>query len=415
MGKKERPLCRKGSFGKHHCLSTVPEQCVRVSLADRSYDIRIKPGSLGQVGDCLGALGATGKVTIVTDRKVAKLYGPIVTRSLKRAGFRPQTIMVPAGERAKTVRWVSAILDELAHGRVERGSMLVALGGGVIGDLAGFAASIFLRGIPFVQVPTTLVAQVDSSVGGKTGINHPLGKNLIGAFHQPRAVLIDPDTLRTLPVWEWRAGLAEVIKYGMIADADFFSYLEASMPALLNKEEDPVIQVITRSCQIKADVVMQDERESDCRRMLNYGHTVGHALESLGRYRSLIHGEAVAIGMVHEADLARYLGVCHQEVVDRQRALVRQAGLPDRLPKVKFSELWGGMLHDKKVAQGKVYCVLPTTVGRVTIAPLVKMVCERWFVEVKRRATLGSLRDPVSEGLSAPGSSPGVGMAGKTP
>lgn len=366
-------------------MSPVAEQCVKVSLGDRSYDIRIKSGLLRQVGDCLRALGGGGQAAIVTDPRIARLYAPTVTRSLKRAGFRPRVIVVPAGERAKTMRSAAAILDELARARFERGSMLVALGGGVIGDVAGFAASIFLRGIPFIQVPTTLVAQVDSSVGGKTGVNHPLGKNLIGAFHQPRAVLIDPETLRTLPGREWRAGLAEVIKYGMIADADFFSYLESGMPALLDMEEDPVVRVIARSCQIKADVVMEDERESDRRRVLNFGHTVGHALEALGRYRSFIHGEAVAIGMVQEADLARFLGLCRWEVVDRQRALVRQAGLPDRLPRVAFPELWGGMLHDKKVAQGRVYCVMPREVGRVTITPLEKTACRQWFAEVRSR------------------------------
>ncbi len=367
-------------------MSVLEEHSVKVSLADRSYDIRIKSGLLREVGDCLQAMGCSGQVAIVTDRTIAKLYAPIVVRSLKRAGFRPHTIAVPPGERVKTMRSASAILDQLARARFERGAMLVALGGGVIGDLAGFVASIFLRGIPFIQVPTTLVAQVDSSVGGKTGVNHPLGKNLIGAFHQPKAVLIDPATLSTLPVREWVAGLAEVIKYGMIADADLFAYLESAMPELLNMEEGPVVRVVTRSCQIKADVVMEDERESDRRRVLNYGHTVGHALESLGRYRSYIHGEAVGIGMVQEADLARHLGLCSQDVAIRQRALVRQAGLPDRLPRVTFSELWGGMLHDKKVTQGRVYCVLPQAVGRVMIAPLEKTACQQWFKGLTSKA-----------------------------
>ncbi|MGH9893237.1 MAG: 3-dehydroquinate synthase, partial [bacterium] len=276
-------------------------------------------------------------------------------------------------------RWVSHILDELSKGRFERGSYLVALGGGVVGDLAGFAASIYQRGMPFVQVPTSLVAQVDSSVGGKTGVNHPLGKNLVGAFHQPRLVLIDPETLRTLPAREWVAGLAEVIKYGMIADAALFAYLEAQMPALLKMVEEPVIRVITRSCEIKAEIVMADERESDRRRILNFGHTIGHALESIGRYRSLIHGEAVGIGMVQEADLSRHLGLCPPELVERQRALVRSAGLPDQLPPVRFPELWRGMLHDKKVQRGRVICVLPAAVGEVTIRPLDRSACAQWF------------------------------------
>src|SRR6059036_2451654 len=356
-------------------MAQAEESRVQVPLAERSYEIRIRRGLLREVGRCLSDLGFSGKVAVVTDRSLAKLYEPIVTKSLKTSGFEPHTIVLPAGERAKTLRWVSVILDELARARFERGSVLLALGGGVIGDLAGFAAAVFVRGIPFVQVPTTLVAQVDSSVGGKTGVNHPVGKNLIGAFHQPRLVLIDPETLNTLPTAEWTAGMAEVIKYGMIADEEFFAYLERHMAALRSREDGPVAHVVTRSCQIKAAVVKDDERESDQRRILNYGHTVGHALESLGKYRTLLHGEAVAIGMVQEADLARYMGLCPNEVAARQHAMVREAGLPDRLPRVGFSELWGAMQHDKKVAGGRLYCVLPERVGRVVIEPLERATC----------------------------------------
>ncbi|TAJ24278.1 MAG: 3-dehydroquinate synthase [Nitrospirae bacterium] len=361
------------------------EHCVRVSLAERSYDILIKAGLLREVGRRLLGLGLAGKVAVVTNPVVARLYAPAVLRSLKAAGYQTLMIVVPEGERAKSLRWVSAILDELVRARFERGSVLLALGGGVVGDLAGFAASIFVRGIPFVQVPTTLVSQVDSSVGGKTGVNHPLGKNLIGAFHQPRLVLIDPDTLGTLPVRERVAGLAEVIKYGMIEDERFFAYLERRMADLLKLESDAVVHAIMRSCEIKASVVAEDERESDRRRVLNYGHTVGHALESLGRYRTLIHGEAVAIGMVQEADLAGQLGLCPPEVVIRQRDLVRQAGLPDKLPPVRFTELWNTMQHDKKVAQGRLYCVLPERIGRVVIAPLERATVKQWFVQRGRQ------------------------------
>ena len=352
---------------------TAPvEHCVKVSLAERSYDILIRSGLRGEVG-------FSGKVAVVTNPAIRRLYGPVVLRSLQQAGYETRTILIPDGERAKTLRWVSKILDELANARFERGSVLVALGGGVVGDVTGFAAAIFARGIPCVQVPTTLVAQVDSSVGGKTGVNHALGKNLIGAFHQPRLVLIDPETLNTLPTAEWTAGMAEVIKYGMIADEEFFAYLERHMAALRSREDGPVAHIVTRSCQIKAAVVKDDERESDQRRILNYGHTVGHALESLGKYRTLLHGEAVAIGMVQEADLARYMGLCPNEVAARQHALVREAGLPDRLPRVGFSELWGAMQHDKKVAEGRLYCVLPERVGRVVIEPLERGTFKRWF------------------------------------
>jgi len=360
------------------------ETCVKVSLAERSYDIRIGTGLLSEVGSSLRGLGFSGRVGVVTDPVVRRLHAPTVMRSLRSAGYEAHAIVVPAGERAKTLRWVSVILDELARGRFERGSVLLALGGGVVGDLAGFAAAVFVRGIPFVQVPTTLVAQVDSSVGGKTGVNHPVGKNLIGAFHQPRLVLIDPETLNTLPRREWIAGLAEVIKYGMIADEKLFAYLEQHMDALLRMEQGPVTHIIARSCQIKASVVEEDERESDRRRVLNYGHTVGHALEALAGYRRLVHGEAVAIGMVQEADLSHHLGHCSGEVVARQRALVREAGLPDRLPRVTFSDLWAAMQHDKKVAHGRVYCVLPERIGAVTITPLERSAVKQWFDRRRR-------------------------------
>jgi 3-dehydroquinate synthase len=355
------------------------EHRVSVSLAERSYDIRIRSGLLQELGSCLSSLGVKGKVGVVTNPVIGRLYAPAALRSLRAAGLEASTIVLPEGERAKSLRSVSAILDALVRARFERGSALVALGGGVIGDLTGFAASIYMRGIPFVQVPTTLVAQVDSSVGGKTGVNHPLGKNLVGTFYQPRLVLVDPDTLRTLPAREWTAGLAEVIKYGVIADDAFFSYLERQMDALRKLEPEPVARVIARSCEIKASVVAQDERESDLRRILNYGHTIGHALESLSGYRKLIHGEAVAIGMVQEADLARHLGRCGPDVADRQRALVRRAGLPDRMPAVTFGRLWAAMQHDKKVAQGRVHCVLPERIGRVVIQPLEQDACRQWF------------------------------------
>jgi 3-dehydroquinate synthase len=362
-------------------VQTLPatEHRVPVSLGDRSYEIRIKSGLLGEIGQCLSSLGLKSKVGVVTNPLVGRLYATAVLRSLRAAGLDASTIVLPEGERAKSLRSVSAILDALVKARFERGSALVALGGGVIGDLTGFAASIYMRGIPFVQVPTTLVAQVDSSVGGKTGVNHPLGKNLIGTFFQPRLVLVDPDTLRTLPPREWTAGLAEVIKYGVIADEVFFAYLEREMDRLLKLEPEPVGRIIARSCEIKASVVAQDERESDLRRILNYGHTIGHALESLGGYRKLIHGEAVAIGMVQEADLARHLGLCGPDVVERQRALVSRAGLPDALPSATFNQLWAAMQHDKKVAQGRVYCVLPERIGRVVIQPLEQNACRQWF------------------------------------
>jgi 3-dehydroquinate synthase len=294
---------------------------------------------------------------------------------------------LPPGERTKTLGTIAKILDALARHKFERQSLLLALGGGVIGDVTGFAAAIYQRGIPFVQVPTTLVAQVDSSVGGKTGVDHRLGKNLIGAFYQPRAVLIDPLTLRTLPRREWVAGLAEVIKYGIIADEEFFAFLEREIHALLKLDEEPVIHAIKRSCEIKAQVVAEDERESDRRRILNYGHTIGHALESLAGYRGLIHGEAVGIGLVQEADLACHMGLCGRDVVERIRSLVQRAGLSEQVSQASFTSLWGAMQHDKKVAGGRVIGVWPLRIGEVVIRPIEQQVCAAWFQSKQGRGS----------------------------
>jgi len=360
-------------------MRKIPEQIVAVALGDRSYDIVIQPGLLTEVGERLTNLAQSRQVGVVTDRHVARHHLPAMLRSLRSAGFEPTEIVLAPGERTKTLSTVGAILDVLAKMKFERKSLLVALGGGVVGDLAGFAAAIYQRGIPVVQVPTTLVAQVDSSVGGKTGVDHPLGKNLFGAFHQPRAVFIDPVTLRTLPRREWIAGIAEVIKYGVIADEAFFSFLEQSIDSLLQLDELTVLRVIARSCEIKAQVVADDERESDRRRILNYGHTIGHALESLEGYRGMIHGEAVGIGLVQEADLAHYLGICQREVVERVRNLVGCAGLAEAIPSVSFQSLWAAMQHDKKVVGGQVVGVWPVRIGEVVIRPLDQRACEDWY------------------------------------
>ena len=357
---------------------------VPVSLGDRSYNIIIQEDLLFDAGSCLQETGLSGRVGVVTNPVIGKLYGKQLTASLKKAGFPSTLIVIPEGEQAKSLKWTSKILDELVIGRFERKDVLLALGGGVIGDITGFAASIYLRGMPFVQFATTLIAQVDSSVGGKTGVNHPLGKNLIGSFYQPRLVLMDTAMLRTLPKREWIAGLAEVIKYGMIADRSFFEYLEHHMSAILRMETEPVQFLVKRCCEIKASVVAKDEREAGLRRILNYGHTIGHALESLGKYKKLIHGEAIGIGMVHEAALSHNLEYCSEEVVHRQRALVRQAGLPDQLPSFKLSDLWGAMQHDKKVIKGQVHCVFPREIGRVDVLPLARPSLTAWYRQQQR-------------------------------
>lgn len=371
-------------------MAGVAEQIVSVTLEERSYDIVLHPGLLATVGERLRALTTSPKIGVVTDRHVARRYLQVVLRSLCKAGYDPTPIILPPGERAKTLSTMAKILDALARQKFERQSLLLALGGGVIGDIAGFAAAVYQRGIPFVQVPTTLVAQVDSSVGGKTGVDHRLGKNLIGAFHQPRAVLIDPLTLRTLPRREWIAGLAEVIKYGVIADEKFFGFLEQKIPALLKLDEEPVIRAIKRSCEIKAQVVVSDERESDRRRILNYGHTIGHALESLSGYRGLIHGEAVGIGLVQEADLACHMGLCGRDVVERIKSLVQRAGLCDQMAHASFTSLWGAMQHDKKVIDGQVVGVWPVRIGKVVMQPIEREVCAAWFQAKRRRGNRSS-------------------------
>jgi 3-dehydroquinate synthase len=363
---------------------------VTVSLADRSYEIAIRAGLLEKLGREMKRYGLKGKVGIVTDRHVAQHYLQKIVETAQRCGLEPVPIILAPGERSKTLQTIEHILNVLARHRFERSSHLLALGGGVVGDLTGFAASIYQRGIPFIQVPTTLVAQVDSSVGGKTGVDHRLGKNLIGSFYQPRAVWIDPLTLHTLPTREWVAGLAEVIKYGIIADESFFAYLERKMPALQKQIPQVVASVVKRSCEIKAEVVAADERESDRRRILNYGHTIGHALEALGGYTSLVHGEAVGIGLVQEADLACFQGLCDDKVVEAIRRIVTEAGLSDRMPYARSTKIWNAMLHDKKVSAGQVIGVWPTRIGEVCMAPLGKDVFDRWVAE--SRAALVNVR-----------------------
>lgn len=352
---------------------------VPVELGERSYRILIDRGLLSRTGTVLQEVGCRGKVGVITDQNLARHHLRPLLRSLRHAGFDTVPVILTPGERTKSLGTIARILDTLVQAKFERRSTLVALGGGVIGDLTGFAAAIYLRGIPFVQVPTSLVAQVDSSVGGKTGVDHRLGKNLIGAFHQPRCVVIDIGTLRTLPAREWIAGLAEVIKYGVIADERFFEFLDRDIERILRYDEAAVSRLITRSCEIKAQVVAEDERESDRRRILNFGHTVAHALEAVTGYRGLVHGEAVGIGMVQEADIARHLGLCDADIVERIRRLVRAAGLPHDMPRIPFSRLWTAMQSDKKVVDGTVHCVLPKRIGDVAIVPLRRQDCAKWF------------------------------------
>ncbi|MBI3810806.1 MAG: 3-dehydroquinate synthase [Nitrospirae bacterium] len=345
---------------------------IRVDLGDRSYSIEIGSGILSQIGERMAALGIKGRVAVITNPRVGRLYGSVVARSLRKAGFDHITVTLPDGERFKNLKSVSRVYDELVRKSFERSSTVLALGGGVIGDLAGFAAATFMRGIGFVQVPTTLAAQVDAGIGGKTGVDHSKGKNLIGAFHQPKSVFIDPTVLKTLDRREFVSGLAEMIKYGVIRDEEFFSYLEDNMDKILNQEPAALTHAIRRSCAVKADVVQKDEREGGLRKILNYGHTFGHALETATKYRAYLHGEAVSLGMVFTAQLSVRLGLSDTVVARRQIELLKRAGLPVALPKIKTADILKSMTLDKKVSDGRIHFVLAEQIGRVIVKPVEK-------------------------------------------
>ncbi|MBJ6801889.1 3-dehydroquinate synthase [Geomonas propionica] len=324
-------------------------QTIKVALGERSYDIQLGAGILGTIGTVCRELGLTGTAAVVSNTTVAPLYFDTVRAAMEAAGYQVLLVSLPDGEAYKNSATLNQIYDALVDGSLDRGSFILALGGGVIGDMAGFAAASYLRGIPFVQLPTTLLSQVDSSVGGKTGINHPRGKNLIGAFYQPKAVLIDVMTLDTLPEREFRAGLGEIVKYGAVLDGDFFRFLEENVDALLARDKEALIQAVARSCSIKAKVVAVDEREGGVRAVLNYGHTLGHAVETLTEYTTYLHGEAVAIGMVQAAKISKHFGYCNQADRDRIAALIAALGLPAELPAFPSEKYVEALSHDKKV------------------------------------------------------------------
>jgi 3-dehydroquinate synthase len=295
---------------------------VQVPLGNRTYTIVVDQELLPTLGERCQNLGLVGRCAVITDRNVAKHYAKAAIASLEHAGFKPVVVTIPAGEKAKALGTVEKCYDELAAHRLERKSFVLALGGGVVGDLAGFVAATYLRGVPFLQVPTTLLAQVDSSVGGKVGVNLKAGKNLVGAFYQPRHVLCDLTTLDTLPNREFRAGLAEVIKYGIIYDAHLFERLERKMDRVLKREPNLLAELVARSCEIKAEVVGQDETESGLRAILNFGHTIGHALEAISRYGKYLHGEAISIGQVAAAMIsAKVRGMPAKDVERSGRCL----------------------------------------------------------------------------------------------
>ena len=338
-------------------------QSLRVALGDRAYPIHVGPGLLDAPELFAPHLGATAAV--VTNQRVAPIYLERLTRTLARAGARVVPVVVADGEQYKDWRTLDQVLDAMLAARCDRSVTVVALGGGVIGDLAGFAAAVYQRGVAFLQVPTTLLAQVDSSVGGKTAINHLRGKNMVGAFHQPRAVIADVSTLSTLPERELRAGLAEVIKHGLILDAAFVAWLEQNMGKLLERKAPALSRVVLRSCELKAEVVAADEREQGLRAVLNFGHTFGHAIETGMGYGAWVHGEAVGAGMVMASELSLRAGLITADDARRARSLVAAAGLPVAGPAELSADRYLELMSvDKKAAGGRIRFILLEAIGR---------------------------------------------------
>jgi 3-dehydroquinate synthase len=342
---------------------------ISVSLGSRSYPILVGAGTLSTVGLELAKRGVGRRVVLITDAAISRLHGDPVRRSLIEAGFDVTQVDIPEGEQAKRLDVASDLWDRLLDLGCDRSSTVVALGGGAVGDLAGFVAATYMRGMNFVQVPTTLLAQVDASIGGKTAIDHPHGKNLIGAFHQPRMVIVDPQTLTTLSEREFRSGLAEVIKHGIVLDAAYFQDLEASIPALMARDLSTLDRVVAGSCRLKAAVVERDEQEAELRWVLNYGHTVGHALEAATGFRRWAHGEAVSLGIVAEARLAERLGVGSAATTERQRRLLDAVGLPVKGHATDPAVVIEALSRDKKRRDGRVSFVLAPEIGAFRIVP----------------------------------------------
>lgn len=348
-------------------------ETVAVPLGSRSYDIRIGSGLIHEAGSHIAPLLKTPRVCVITDKNVAARHLETLEKSLKASGIEVRTLILPAGEKTKSWKYLQQVVDFVLGLSIERGFTLIALGGGVIGDLTGFAASIILRGIDFIQIPTTLLAMVDSSVGGKTGINTVQGKNLVGSFYQPKLVLMDLDLLSTLPKREFNAGYAEVVKYGLINSRPFFDWLEANAKKLKRRDLAALNHAVTESCKAKRDIVAADERESNVRALLNLGHTFGHALEAeTGYSRALLHGEGVAIGMAQAFALSAALGLCPAEDVEKVKAHLKKTGLPFHTSFIKkpmaAEALLAHMKKDKKVSGGKMVFILARGIGQAFIS-----------------------------------------------
>ena len=340
---------------------------VEIALPHHRYEILIEPGALGRLGALVRARAPHDRCALIVDENVEKVHGESALAALREAGYRPVIGRVQPGEKSKTLATVESLYGVLLEERLERRSPVIALGGGVVGDMAGFVAATYLRGVPFVQCPTSLLAMVDSSVGGKTGVNVPQGKNLVGAFHQPELVVIDPLVLRTLPHRELLCGLAECIKHGMIRDASLFEFVADNLSAILAIEPDVMVELVRRNVEIKAAVVVEDEREKGVRAHLNFGHTFAHAIEATSGYGEILHGEAVSLGMVAATRAAAAHGLCEAALADRLVALLEAAGMPTRAPLASDAELDAAMRLDKKVAEGRIRFILPSALGRVHI------------------------------------------------
>ena len=344
-------------------LSTYRHIAVQTPV--EQYEIHLGPGVLADVGRQAVALTPGRKAFVITHPSLYDLYGSVLTTSLAEAGFTVMPCFVPEGERSKTLLTASRLFTRLAQHGADRHSLLCALGGGVIGDVSGFVAATYMRGVPFVQIPTSLLAMVDSSIGGKTGVNHKLGKNLVGAFYPPRAVFTDVLLLQSLPEREYRCGLSEVVKAGAIADAELFAFLETHVEAVHQRDEQTLLTLIERAVAVKVNVVQQDPTERGLRAILNFGHTIGHALEAVTAYERYSHGEAVAIGMALVACLSERLGYCRAEVRRRLHALLQALGLPLAYSEVSTQHLLAAMAHDKKALNGVVRFVLLKDIGVV--------------------------------------------------
>ena len=349
----------------------MTSQKILVPIDKSSYEVTIESGILNNIGNKLIELGIknTRKILIISNKEIAKLFGYKILDNLSNNNFSAEIFIIKAGETYKNLNTLSEIYDAAFNFGLERGSLMIALGGGIVGDITGLASATWLRGIDYIQIPTTLLAMVDSSVGGKTAVNHPKGKNLIGAFYQPKAVYIDTNALRTLPTREFQAGMAEVIKYGLIKDKGLFEFLEAkrSIERIKNLENNYLIEIIMKSVKTKSEIVSMDEQEKGIRAILNYGHSFGHVIENLCGYGEFLHGEAISIGMRIAGDIASAKGLWTKEESLRQNNLLLEYGLPIEIPKIDKSAILKILMGDKKVRDGKMRFILPKRIGDVDI------------------------------------------------